>query len=116
VKILYFHMGADAADPVAADLREFGHSVLVAGGPADLDLPWDDFRPDVIVARLESEAAKGLDVLERLVSKRPLVGAPLLVTGGNELALTAARRLFPDASFARLDALATALASIEAGE
>jgi len=116
VKILLFHMGAVDADPLAESLREFGHSVRVAGGRADAELPWDDFHADVIVARLESEAAKGLDVLDLILSKRPLVGAPLLVTGGNELALTAARRRFPDANFTRIDALQTALASLESDE
>jgi chemotaxis response regulator CheB len=97
-------------------MRDTGHTVRVAGAAADADLPWTDFHPDVVVARLESESAAGLDLLERILAKRPLIGAPLLVTGGNELALEAARRRFPEASFARLDTLTTALASIEAEE
>ena len=40
----------------------------------------------------------------------------ILVTGANEVAITAARRRFPDASFCRPDAVHTSIASIEAEE
>ena len=113
MKVLLVHVGASLDDPLAASLSDWGHSVRLATSDADAALPWTDYRPDVILARLEGDSAKGLDLLEKLASKRPLVGAPVLVTGGNELAVTAARRRFPDASFARIDAVATALASIE---
>lgn len=116
MRILLVHLGANDDDDLVAAVREFGHDVRVVTKPQDVGEPWTEHRPDVIVVRLEADSARCLDVLEALASKRHLVGAPILVTGGNELAITAARRRFPDASFARLDALQTALASIEAGE
>lgn len=116
MRLLLVHLGAGDDDELVATLREFGHEVRVLVREDEARLPWDDYRPSVIVARLESDSARCLDVVDALVSARALAAAPILVTGGNELAITAARRRFPDASFARVDAVQTALASIEAGE
>lgn len=104
---------AGAPAGFAEDLREAGHEVRSRAAAAADVIPW---KPDVLLVRLESDSAALLDHVERISSERMYVGAPILFTGGNELALTAARRRFPDASFARLDNVATALASLEAGE
>lgn len=116
MKILLIHLGAADGGELSDSLREYGHVVRAVANAADVKLPWIDFQPDVIVVRLESDAAAGLDAAEAIAAKRALVGAPMLVTGSNEVALEAARRRFPDASFARLDHVMTALASIEANE
>jgi hypothetical protein len=104
---------AGAASGLAEDLREAGHEVRPRGAASGDAAPW---KPDVLLVRLESDSAAVLDAVDRIAGERSFVGAQLLFTGGNELALTAARRRFPDASFARLDNVATALASIEANE
>ena len=116
MKILLVQLDASDDDPLTAGLNETGHDLRIVATAAEARTPWGEWRPDVIVARLEAESARTLDLVESLVAQRPLAGAPLLVTGGNELGITAARRRFPEASFARLDSVETALASIEAGE
>jgi hypothetical protein len=115
VRLLLVESEPDPRDPLADALKDAGHEVRTPAeaAPQPATLPW---RCDVIVIRLERDAAAMLDQVTLLTSDRPFVGAPLLFTGGNELALTAARRRFPEANFVRLDNLATALASIEAGE
>jgi len=119
MRILLVHLGGAQSAPeddLHAILRDFGHDVRLVtdeNGPPDA---WEGFHADVLVARLETDSARALDFLSDLTSKPPLVGAPILVTGRNELAIIAARRRFPEASFARLDTVQTALASMEAGE
>lgn len=115
MKILLVHLGAAPGDELVDALTEFGHDVRIVADAAGAALP-PGFAPDVIVARLENDAAQGLDVVAAIRSVRGATRLPLLVTGGNELALTAARRRFPEANFARIDTVQTALASIEAGE
>ena len=116
MKILLVHLGGAEGDELTASLAESSNDVVVVSGLGDARTPWTGWRPDVVVALLEADSAKALDLVEALLTQRPLAGAALLVTGGNELAITAARRRFPDASFARLDSVETALASIVAGE
>ena len=125
MKILMFHPGATDDDDLAADLREFGHDVQVieeapqrpppAVAPAQPGTP-PPFRPDVVVVRLDEDAAATLDAVQRMVKAHALPPAPFLFTGRNELALAAARRRFPDGSFARSDLVATALESLHQGE
>lgn len=116
MKILLVHLGGSADDELAAALREYGHDVRVASNADDGDAPWEDYRPGALVARLEADTAQCLDLVAAIAARPGLGSVPILVTGGNELAVTAARRRFPDASFARLDTVQTALASLEAGE
>lgn len=116
MKIVLVDLGAPDGRDLAGSLRDVGHVVRVASGAADAGLPWTDFAPDVLVVRLEADAAAGLDLAAAIAAKPTMAGAPLLVTGSNEVALEAARRRFPEASFARLDHVVTALASIEADE
>ena len=115
MNILLIHLGT-GVDALAESLREFGHHVRILRSAADAAGPLSGAAPDVIVARLESDAAAALEVMDGLASQRALCGVPLLITGSNEVGITAARRRFPQASFARLDAVQTTLASIEAGE
>lgn len=120
MKILMFHPGATDDDDLSAALREFGHDVHVVEEGAEPVPPspagTPSFRPDVVVVRLDEDAAATLDAVHRLLRARSLPPAPLLFTGRNELALASARRRFPDASFARSDLVATALESLHAGE
>lgn len=114
MKILLVEHDASGGGELTANLAEFGHVVRVVRSAQPE--PPAGFRPDVVLGRLEGESAAGLDLLEQVTVRRGLAGAPILVTGSNEVALSAARRRFPEASFARLDAVLTALASIEAEE
>jgi hypothetical protein len=117
-------------DPLLADLVEGGHEVRSprevsdpvaprsAGGGSGREsrsppAPW---KPQVFLIRLDTEPARVLDEADLLARTRSWGDVPLLFTGGNELALAAARRRFPDASFVREDHVATALASLESGE
>lgn len=119
MRILLVHLGGAQTGPeddLHGILRDFGHDVRLVTDESTPPESWRDFHADVLVARLETDAARALDFLSEVTSKPPLVGAPILVTGRNELAIIAARRRFPEASFARLDTVPTALASMEAGE
>ena len=116
MKILLVHLGDTDGRELAASLEESANDLRIVSHLDQARTPWTGWRPDVVVALLAADSAKALDLVDALLSQRPLVGAPLLVTGGNELAITAARRRFPEASFARLDTVETALASIVAGE
>ena len=115
MRVLIVESKTEPRDPLFAELAEVGHEArdaqeaIVPVG----EIPW---KPDVLVVRLEKDSAAVLDSAERLLSDRRFAGAPLLFTGGNELALMSARRRFPDASFVRIDQIVTALASLEANE
>lgn len=116
MKILLVHLGGTDGDALAASLEESANDLRTVSRADDAKAPWTGWTPDVVVAVLAADHARALDLVASLVAQRPLAGVPLLVTGGNELAIIAARRRFPDASFARPDAVETALASIVAGE
>lgn len=115
MKILMVDPDATADDELAAALREYGHDVEATEDGAAGDVP-DEFRPDVVVARLGDDASATLAALARARGRRGWGAAPLLFTGTNEVAIASARRMFPDASFARADLVVTAIESLHAGE
>lgn len=120
MNVLVIESESDPNDPLWADLGEAGHSARtraeagISGGAVPEASAADGaWTPDVFLVRLDHDAAALLDETDLIARARRFAGAAILFTGGNELALTAARRRFPQANFARGDQVLTALASIE---
>ena len=108
MKILVLHLDSAHGDALAATLREDGHEVTaVSAAAAPL------FAPDVLVICLDAGPQRTLDVAAKLAASAGAQAASMLFVGGTSAALGEAQRRFPTASFTRIDALSTALASME---
>jgi hypothetical protein len=113
MRILLLHSGEDA-DAMAERLRGDGHHVrTVADVPADAG-PRPADPAQVLVVCLDSQPQRTLDLAARVGDTAHVPSTSMLFVGGTPAVLVEAQRRFPKASFARLDALSTALASMEA--
>ena len=108
MRILLLHLDAERRDEIANSLVEDGHYVIAVSDEQPLTEPFD-----VFVVCPEASPQLSLDLAARIGSDARLAAASILFAGGTQAALTEAQRRFPRASFTRLDALATALASME---
>jgi hypothetical protein len=110
MKILLLHLRPAARDALAASLIDDGHDV-----DAVSDLPGKRGNPPAaVVVCLDESPQRALDMAARLGDAVGVDAASVLFVGGTTAALAEAQRRFPKASFARLDALSTALASMGA--
>ncbi len=108
MRLLLLHLDEARAAEVAQSLEDDGHHVTLA----DESSP-DGVRPDVFVVCLDAQPQRALDLAARLGAARGVPATSILFSGGSPAALTEAQRRFPKASFTRVDALMTALASME---
>lgn len=108
MRILLLHLDPARGEELAESMREDGHEVTWVS-----DAARPEQTPDVIVVCPESSPQRTLDLAARLGADSNVQAASILFVGGTPAALAEAQRRFPKASFARLDALATALASME---
>ena len=108
MRILLLHLDPVRGEEVAASLAEHGHSVTTVTEAQTVTDP-----PDVFVVCPETSPQLALDLAARIGAETNLAAVSILFAGGTQAALTEAQRRFPRASFTRLDALATALASME---
>jgi hypothetical protein len=108
MKILVLHLDPARRDALAASLREDGHDVTAVSAP-----PLPTFTPEVFVVCTEASPQRTLDLAAKIGADAQVEGAAILFAGGTPAALTEAQRRFPKASFTRLDALSTSLASME---
>jgi len=108
MRILLLHLDPARLDELAASLGDDGHAVT----------PISDEQPltesfDVFVVCAEASPQIALDLAAKIGADARLAAASILFAGGTQAALTEAQRRFPRASFTRIDALVTALASME---
>jgi len=108
MKILLLHLDAVRRDALAEAIREDGHEVTAVSAA-----PSPPFTPDVFVVCLEASAQRALDLAAKIGAGAQVAVPSILFVGGPAAALAEAQRRFPTASFARMDALPTALASME---
>jgi hypothetical protein len=108
MKVLLLHLDATGRDAIADSLREDGHDVHAAASP-----PSPGFVPAALVVCLDSQPQRTLDLAGRVGAESGVAAASILFVGGTHAAMQEAQRRFPRASFARLDALSTALASMD---
>lgn len=108
MRILLLHLDPARRDEIAGSLTDDGHAVTSI---ADAQPLTETF--DVFVVCPEASPQLALDLAARIGADARLAAASILFAGGTQAALTEAQRRFPRASFTRLDALATALASME---
>ncbi|MCG3135559.1 MAG: hypothetical protein HMLKMBBP_03266 [Planctomycetes bacterium] len=115
MNVLVVEADTDPHDPLWADLAEAGHAARgrAEAGISRGGVTEESWVPDVVLVRLDRDAAAVLDDAASILRTRRMSRAAVLFTGGNELALASARRRFPEANFARADQVLTALASIE---
>ena len=107
MRIVLLHLDPARRDEIAVSLEEHGHSVTAISDAQQLSDP-----PDVFVICPEASPQLALDLAARIGADARLAAVSMLFAGGTQAALTEAQRRFPRASFTRLDALATALASM----
>jgi hypothetical protein len=93
MRILLLHLDPAGRDALAASLVDDGHDVAA-------------------VSELPGAPQRALDMAARLGDAVGVDAASILFVGGTTAALAEAQRRFPKASFSRLDALSTALASL----
>jgi len=108
MKILLLHLDAPRREELAVSLRDDGHDVTAVSAA-----PSPPFTPDVFVVCLEASPQRTLDFAAKIGAGAKVQAASILFVGGTPAALAEAQRRFPTASFARLDSLSTALASME---
>ena len=108
MRIALLHLDPARCDEIAASLTEHGHTVTPLSEAQTLAEP-----PDVFVVCPEASPQLALDLAAKIGADARLGAVSILFAGGTQAALTEAQRRFPRASFTRLDALATALASME---
>jgi DNA-binding response OmpR family regulator len=108
MRILLLHLDPARGDEIAASLAEHGHAVTTVTEALTVAEA-----PDVFVVCPEASPQLALDLAARIGADASLAAVSILFAGGTQAALTEAQRRFPRASFTRLDALATALASME---
>ncbi len=109
MRILLLHLGRAGREAVAASLADDGHDVVAV---SDLAAPARGARPAAAVVCLDDAPQRALDLAARLGDAVGVDAASVLFVGGTQAALSEAQRRFPKASFARIDALSTALASL----
>jgi hypothetical protein len=109
MKILLLHLDPSGRDTLAASLVDDGHDVEAV---SDLPEARPKAPPTVVVVCLEEAPQRALDLAARLGDAVGVDAASVLFVGGSKAALAEAQRRFPKASFSRLDALSTALASM----
>jgi hypothetical protein len=108
MRILLLHLDPAGRDALAASLVDDGHDVAaVSELPARRGAP-----PSAVVVCLDGAPQRALDMAARLGDAVGVDAASILFVGGTTAALAEAQRRFPKASFSRLDALSTALASL----
>jgi len=101
-------MDPAGGDALAAELADDGH--VVARAPEALPAATP---PDAVVVCLDADPRRTLDAAARIAASNRVQADAMLFVGGTPAALQEAERRFPRASFARLDALRTAIASLE---
>jgi hypothetical protein len=107
MRVLLLHLEAPERDSVAAALRDDGHDVVaVAAAPSP------PAEADVIVVCLDAQPQRTLDLAAKVGAESGVPATSLLFAGGSSGALQEAQQRFPKASFCRVDALSTALASM----
>jgi len=109
MRILLLHLDPKARDALAAELADEGHDVVAVS-----DLPKDrrGAPPAAVVVCLDAAPRKTLELAAGLGDAFGVDAASVLFVGGPTAALAEAQRRFPKASFARIDALSTALMSL----
>ena len=107
MNILVLHLDPHELEVLAASIADDGHDVTAVSAPAPVPVP-----PDVVVVCLDAEPQRTLDLAARIGADAKVEVASILFVGGTQSALKEAQRRFPTASFARLDTLRTALASM----
>jgi hypothetical protein len=108
MKILLLHLDPARRETLAASIRDDGHDVTAVSAA-----PSPPFTPDVFVVCLDAAPQRALDLAAKVGAAAGVSAASMLFVGGPPAALAEAQRRFPTASFARIDALPTALASME---
>ena len=112
MRVLLLHLDSAARDALAASLADEGHDVVaVSGLPARRAGP----PPAAVVVCLDEAPQKALEAAAGLGDAVGVDAASILFVGGPTAALAEAQRRFPKASFSRMDALSTALASMTSG-
>jgi hypothetical protein len=108
MKVLLLHLDDAGRESLAATIRDDGHEVTAVSAA-----PSPPFTPDVFVVCLDASPQRALEFAAKVAAGAQVAVASMLFVGGPPAALAEAQRRFPSASFARIDALATALASME---
>jgi hypothetical protein len=108
MNVLLFHLDAAGRDTLAGTIRDDGHEVTAVSAAPDVPVV-----PDVFVVCLDASPQRALDLAAKIAAAAQVAVPSMLFVGGPPAALAEAQRRFPSASFARIDALATALASME---
>src|SRR5262245_56478286 len=106
MKVLLLHLDAPGRDAMASALRDDGHEVVAVAAP-----PSPPAQAEVIVVCLDAQPQRTLDLAARIGSESGVPATSFLFAGGGAGALQEAERRFPKASFCRVNALSTALAS-----
>ncbi len=109
MKILLLHLDPAGRDALAASLVDDGHDVEAVSA---LPTKRPAAPPAAVVVCLEEAPQRALDLAAKLGDAVGVDAASVLFVGGTTAALAEAQRRFPKASFSRLDALSTALASM----
>ena len=108
MRVTLLHLDLDGGAPIAARMRDDGHVVTSIADESAPNAP-----PDVLVVCLDAQPQRTLDLAARLGAACGVPAASILFVGGTPSSLGEAQRRFPKASFTRLDAPSTALASME---
>ena len=109
MRVLLLHLHPAGRDALAASLADDGHDVEAVSA---LPQPRPSAPPAAVVVCLDQAPQRTLDMAARLGDAVGVDSASILFVGGTPAALQEAQLRFPKASFARLDSLSTALASM----
>jgi hypothetical protein len=107
MKVHVLHLDAADRTTLEAALADDGHAI-VSDEQRERGLV-----PDVVVVCLDAQPQRTLELAARVANAASVPVPSILFVGGTPAALQEAQRRFPRASFARLDALSTALASMD---
>lgn len=97
---------------MAEGLRDDGHHVTVATDAASVAAAAPP-SPHVLVVCLDAQSHRTLDLAAHRGGAAAVPAASMLFVGGTQSSLREAQKRFSNASFARIDQLSTALASME---
>jgi hypothetical protein len=109
MKVLLLHLDGPARDAMASGLRDDGHDVVAVAAP-----PSPPAACEVFVVCLDAQPLRTLDLAAKIGAESGVAATSILFAGGTTAALQEAERRFPKASFSRVEALSTAIASMDA--